>query len=386
MIYLDHNASTPVIPAAREAVLRALEIFGNPSSHHAPGRAARAIVEKAREAVAASIGARPPEIVFTSGGTEAAALGIAGLARAAGVRRAVTSPVEHRAVLEAAARFEVVLARPDPSGRTSPEALREALGSAGGAIVAIASASNEIGTKNDVAALAAVARERGARLFCDAVQSYGKEPLDVRALGADAVALSAHKIGGPKGAGALWIRPGVTIEPFFRGGPQEGGRRAGTENVPGIAGFGAAAAAIGERLAAAPRIRALRDRLREAILGALPPGAAIESGDREGGLGNTLHLCFREIDGDALRIALDLEGIAVSGGAACASGATEPSHVLLALGLSREEARAAIRFSLGIETAEAEIDAAAEAVVRHVKRMRARAARPASFSTDSVRG
>ncbi len=368
MIYLDHNATTPLVPAARAAVERALVAFGNPSSHHAAGRAARAIVEEAREAVAASIGASPAEIVFTSGGTEAVALGIVGLARAAGARRVVTSPVEHKAVLEAAAAAapEVVFARPDRAGRVRPEALAEALGG-GAAVVALQSASNEVGTRNEIPALAAVARRARALFFCDAIQSYGKEPLDVRTLGADAVALSAHKIGGPKGAGALWVRPGVPIEPLLRGGPQEAGRRAGTEAVPAIAGFGAAALALPDRLAAAPRVRALRDRLRAAILGAVD---AVTNGDPDGGLPNTLDLAFPGVDGDALRIALDLDGICVSGGAACASGATEPSHVLLALGLPRDLARAALRLSLGPETTEAEVDAAAAAIVRHVMRLR----------------
>lgn len=377
-IYLDHNATTPLGRAARAAIERALDTFGNPSSHHAAGRAARAIVEEAREAVAASIGARPPEIVFTSGGTESIALGLAGAARAAaregGGRppRIVTAPTEHPAVLATAEGlvaegFELVLAPVDEAGRTTGEALGRIV-APGGMLVALASASNETGTRNDIPALAAIAHAAGLRFLCDAVQSCGKEPLDVGALGADLVALSGHKIGGPKGVGALWVRPGIGLAPLLRGGPQEAERRAGTENVIGIAGFGAAAAALGERLAAMARVRVLRDRLWAAIVEGLGGGALV-NGDPQGGLPNTLNVSFPGVDGDALRIALDLDGIAVSGGAACASGATEPSHVLLALGRSEALARAAVRFSLGPETTEAEIDAAAAAVIGHVRRL-----------------
>ena len=375
MIYLDHNASTPLCPEARAAMLAALDLAGNPSSHHAAGRAARAAIEEARERVAASIGARPPEIVFTSGGTEAIALGIGGAARAARrPGRVVTSPCEHRAVLETAEallpdRFEIILTTIDEHGRTGPAALDAVLGQ-GALLVALASASNETGTRNPIAALAEAAHARGAPFFCDAVQSYGKEPLDVAALGADLVALSAHKIGGPKGAGALWVRSGTRLAPLLRGGPQEAERRAGTENVAGIAGFGAAALALPARLGAARRVRLLRDRLRSTIFDAFPEGGVLVNGDPDGGLPNTLNLSFLGVDGDALRIALDLDEIAVSGGAACASGATEPSHVLLALGRSEAEARSAVRFSLGPETEEGDVDAAAAAVIRLVRKLR----------------
>jgi cysteine desulfurase len=379
LIYLDHNASAPVIPAARDAMRRALEAAGTPSSHHAAGRAARAIVEEARERVAAAIGARPAEIVFTSGGTEAVALAVLGGARAAAAagrpRRVVVSPTEHACVLAAAETlraegFAVASAAVDAAGRTSADALTAALGAEGAALVAVASASNEIGTRNDILTLARLARARGALFACDAVQSLGKEPIDAGALGADFLALSAHKIGGPKGAGALYVREGSPLAPLLRGGPQEAERRAGTENVPGIAGFGAAALALPERLAAVPRLRALRDRLRAAILAAIPAGAAVESGDPAGGLANTLHLCFPGLDGDALRIALDLAGVAVSGGSACASGAHGPSHVLLAIGHSPALARTAVRISLGPENTAAEVEAAAGAIAAAVCRLR----------------
>jgi cysteine desulfurase len=373
-IYLDHNASAPLTRAARTAVEAALDLAGNPSSQHAAGRAARAVVEEARERVAAAIGARPAEIVFTSGGTEAIALGIAGAFHAAapGRRLVLSAPTEHPSVgaaLAGLAGARVGRAAIDAHGRTAPEALSRALEAEPALLVALASANNETGTRNDVAALARIAHERGALFFCDAVQSLGKEPLDARALGVDLLALSAHKIGGPKGVGALFVREGTPLHAQLRGGPQEAERRAGTENVAGIAGFGAAAKALPERISAMPRVRALRDRLAAALVGELTDTSVIRNGDPEGGLANTLNVSFRGVDGDALRIALDLDGIAVSGGSACASGAAGPSHVLLALGRDRELARAAVRFSLGLETTEADVDAAAEATVRHVRRL-----------------
>lgn len=377
MIYLDHNASTPLSAAARAAMEAALGIFGNPSSQHAAGRAAREIVEEARERVAAAIGARPAEVVFTSGGTEAVALGILGAARAAGVRRVITSPTEHASVLAAAETlagegFAVALPRVDEHGRTDAAALGRALDGGLAGLVVLASANNETGARNDVAGLARLAHEGGAAFVCDAVQSFGKEPLDVGALGADLVALSAHKIGGPRGAGALFVRGGTRLRALIAGGPQEALRRAGTENVGGIAGFGAAAGALPERLAAMPRVRALRDRLRDSLVRELTDARVIENGDPAGGLANTLNVSFRGVDGDALRIALDLDGIAISGGSACASGAAEPSHVLLAMGRDAALARSAVRFSLGPETTEAEIDAAGAATVRHVRRLACR--------------
>jgi cysteine desulfurase len=375
VIYLDHNATTPLLPSAREAALRALDTLGNPSSHHRAGRAARALVEEAREKVAASIGARPSEVVFTSGGTEAVALGLVGAAQAAraagGPARVVASRVEHACVLSALRRlvaegFEGLMPAVDEHGRATPDALAPLL-ARGAAVVALASANNETGVRNDVRALAALARERGALFFCDAVQSWGKEPLEVGSLGVDLLAISAHKAGGPKGAGALYVRAGTRLSPLLAG-TQESERRGGTENVPGIAGMGAAAERIFDRLAQMPRVARLRDRLLERLRAALPDLRV--HGDPAGGLANTLDVRVPGVDGDALRIALDLEGICVSGGSACASGAMRPSHVLTAIGLSEEEARGAVRFSLGPETTPADVDAAAEATARLARRIR----------------
>jgi len=376
MIYLDHNATTPVIPSARAAVMRALEVLGNPSSQHRAGRAARALIEEAREQVAASLGARPSEIVFTSGGTEAAALGITGGARAARAggkpARVVASRTEHTCVLNELRRlvgegFEGLMPAIDEAGRFGPAELAP-LVARGAALVAVASANNETGARQDVPRVAALARERGALVYCDAVQSWGKDAIEVHAWGVDLLGIAGHKAGAPKGIGALYVRAGTPLFPLLPGA-QESERRAGTENLPGIAGLGAAAAAIPERLREAARVRALRNRLLAALRAGAPDLQV--NGDPGSGLGNTLNAAFPGVEGDALRIALDLDGVCVSGAAACASGAVKPSHVLTAIGRSAEEARGAVRFSLGPETTEAEVDEAARVTLRHMARLRA---------------
>jgi cysteine desulfurase len=393
VIYLDHNATTPLHPEARAAAVRALEIVGNPSSHHAAGRAARRIVDEAREAVARAVGAEPAEIVFTSGGTEAAALGVVGaalaqrdLGRGAHV---LAGAAEHACVLESARflgplGFEVGIVPVDGAGRVRADAVAAAA-RADTVLLCVQSANNETGTENDVAALAGALRARAphALIFCDAVQSLGRRPVALarggdpeNELAFDLFALSAHKVHGPKGAGALVVRRGTPLSPLLRGGGQEALRRAGTENVPGIAGFGAAAALVPELVAvSAARVGPLRDALEARLRAGFPdllgngPGAG-----NPARLPNTLNVSFPGVDGDALRIALDLEGIAISGGPACASGATEPSHVLLALGRTRDEARSAVRFSLGVATTEADIERAASTTLRLALRMRDRAA------------
>lgn len=385
MIYLDHNATTPLHPRAREAVLAALDLVGNPSSHHAAGRAARKLVEDAREAVARAVSAEPAEVVFTSGGTEAIDLGMRGAARAARAarrgRHVLVGAAEHACVIAAARAlegdgFEVAVVPVDGDGRVRPEVLAAAA-RADTVVACVQSAGNETGAENEVPALAAALRARApqAVLLCDAVQTLGRRPLDVRALGADLVALSAHKAHGPKGVGALVVRRGTALEPVLRGGGQERERRAGTENVPGIAGFGAAASIAPELVEAqSARVRPLRDalhaRLREGIPDLIVNGPPL---DDQGRLPNTVNVSFPGIDGDTLRIALDLEGVCVSGGSACASGASEPSHVLLALGRTRDEARAAVRYSLGAGTTPAEIETAASATLEIVNRLRTRA-------------
>lgn len=321
-IYLDHNATTPLHPAARAAMVAALDDFGNPSSLHAEGRRARDAVERARAEVARAVGARREEIVFTSGGTEAN-----NLALRLG-RRVVVSAIEHPSVLgaaDAATRVPV-----DRAGRVDLDAL-EALVD-GETLVSVQLANHEIGVVQDLPAIVERARRRGARVHTDAVQALGKLPVDVRALGVDALTVSAHKIGGPKGAGALFVRDGLDVPPLVHGGHQERERRPGTENVVGIVGFGAACAAL------APATAELRDRF-EAGAGALGARVASAAAPR---VPTTSYVAFDGVPGELLMQALDLDGVAVSTGAACSSGSLEPSPVLRAIGFSE-----GIRVSFG---------------------------------------
>jgi len=344
VIYLD-NASTTRL---HHDVIKAMESapFGNPSSLHAAGRSARKAVEDAREAVASLLGVDPKEIVFTSGATEAdnLALSIPG--------GKVVSAIEHPAVLEAAE--EGVRIPVDANGLIDVLAFEKAVDGAG--VASVMTGNNEVGTIQPVRDLAAICRRRGVLFHTDAAQANGK--IDLRGLGADLVTLSAHKMNGPKGVGALWIRKGVAIRARQVGGGQEFERRAGTENVAAIVGFGAAA-----RLKR-PDVGPLRDRLWRAIQ-TIP-----DSRLNGGGMAPILNVGFRGVDGEAVVIALDAAGVCVSSGSACASQSLEPSHVLLAMGRSAEEARGSIRFSLGIDTTEAEIDGAAIATAKVVARLR----------------
>jgi cysteine desulfurase len=389
-IYLDNNATTAPLPEVREAVARALLDAGNPSSSHASGRAARAMLSDAREAVAALLGADPRDVVFTSGGTEADNLAVLGGARAAAAagapRRAVASAVEHPAVEEALERlagegFEVVRAAVDGDGLPDPAAVAAAA-SPGASLVALILAQNETGGILPVREAFAAARERAplARLHVDAVQAFGKLPFSPASLGADTVAVSAHKIHGPKGIGALWVRPGREPIPRALGGKQERGLRTGTENVPGAAGFGAAARAAlrdgTERAARAARLGALLEE------GALRiPGARRNGPSLPRRLPGTLNVSFDGVRGDLLLLALDAEGIEVSTGSACASGAPTPSRVLLALGLGADRARGAVRLSAGALTTEDEVRAAIAALDAAVRRLAdgARSAIPPGF-------
>lgn len=373
-IYLDHNATTPLHPAAREAMLPLLgETFGNPSSIHGFGQQARRALDGARQRVAAAIGAAPDEIVFTSGGTEADNLAVLGAARALGPgARLVASPVEHQAVrnaCEAAAALGVQVREcpVDASGRVVPDALLSAVGPR--TLVTVMLASNDLGTLQDIAGLAPEIRARGGLLHTDAVQAFGKVPLDVTALGVDLLSLSAHKVGGPKGAGALYVRRGTAVTPLTHGGHQERRLRAGTENLPGIAGFGAACErAVPERLAAAPAIRALRDRLQAALLGAVEDIQM--HGHPEARLPNTLYVTLGGVSGETLVMALDLAGVAASTGAACASGLGEPSYVLAALGVPRERHLCSLRLSLGPDTNVEQVDRVAGLLPGLVARIR----------------
>ena len=368
-VYLDHNATTPTRREVVEAMAAACrELPGNPSSTHAAGRAARTAIEAARAEVAALVGATAEEIVFTSGGTEGNALALRGLLRAAR-GHVVSSPLEHPSVLAALAGegAEVTLIEVGADGTITPAALRAAL-RPGTSLVTLALANHEIGNVYDVATLARIAHEAGALFHADAVQAAGKLAVDVAALGVDALTLSAHKLYGPKGVGAVYLRRGAPFAPLDAGGHQERERRGGTENVAGIVGFGVAARAARAELASdAARIAGLRDRL-EARLLALP--GARRHGDAAARLPGTLNVGFAGVAGQFLAAALDADGICVSTGAACTSGSLGPSQVLLALGLAREQAGEAVRFGLGRDNTEADIERAADVVSAVVARVR----------------
>lgn len=348
-VYLDYNATAPVLPAAAEAVEAALRQPGNPSSVHGFGRAARAAMEDAREAVARLVGVAPAQVVFTSGGTEAAALAL----HAYRHRPAVVSAIEHPCVLEAlpdAERLPV-----DRHGVADLDWLAARLRrDPVPAVVAVMLANNETGVLQPVAEVAALARAAGAAVFCDAVQGPGKVAVDFFALGVDLLTLSAHKLGGPQGVGALVVRAPETLAPLVVGGGQERGRRGGTQNGPGIAGFGAAARAIaaGECV---PCLTDLRDRLESGIRRLAPQ--AVIWGEGAARLPNTTCVGLPGIDQQRALMALDLAGVAVSAGSACSSGKLAPSHVLTAMGAAPAEAREAIRVSLGWRSSAADVDA-----------------------------
>jgi cysteine desulfurase len=373
-VYLDHNATTPLAPEVVDACSEALREFGNPSSLHWFGQTARAAIDDARGQVAALIGATPQEVVFTSSGTEADNLALRGVALGArpGRRKIVYASIEHHAVLHTARAlaeegWPVESARALPDGRVDLDDL-EAKVDGETALVAVMLANNETGVVQPLDAVVALARRHGAMVFCDAVQGAGKLPLDVSGLGVDLLALSAHKIYGPKGVGALYVKRGTRMKALLRGGSQEKGRRAGTENVPGIVGFGRAASrarsGLGEEAA---RVGALRDRLETRLLGI--PGTE-RNGDPPR-VANTTNVSFGGADAESLLMALDLMGVAVSTGAACAAGAVEPSHVLRAMRLPPRRVQASIRFSLGRGTTAEEVDLAVEAVATALERQRA---------------
>ena len=360
-IYLDHNATTPLRDEVVEAMTRALrDCFGNPSSVHAEGAAARAAVERARERCAALVGAAPEEIVFTSGASEANNAALHGALGAAGTGAAlVTTAAEHPSVEEPAAALEgrghrVTRVPVDAEGRVLEDAFREAL-AAPVQLVSVLLANNETGVIQDAGALAALCRERGAPLHLDATQAVGKIPVDLAALGADLLSASAHKLGGPKGVGCLVRRRGLDLEPWLRGGAQERGRRGGTENVAGIVGFGVACElAAGELGVRAAEWGRLRDRLWQGIREKVP--RVRRNGSERHVLPNTLSVELEGAEGELLLQALDLEGVAVSAGAACHSGSLTPSPVLVAMGRSPEQARSSLRFSVGHGVSEAQID------------------------------
>lgn len=374
MIYLDNNSTTPVDAVAIDAMSRCMrEEWGNPSSSHLAGQRARRAVEQARERVAALIGARPREIIFTSGGTEADNLAILGTLAANTTRRhVILSAVEHAAVITlcerlAAERYRVSFAPVNTMGALDCAAL-EKLIDADTALVCVMLANNETGVIMDAARAAEIAHAAGAVLLVDAVQAIGKIPVDVGAIGADLLALSAHKFHGPKGIGALYVKPGTRLRSQHVGGHQERDIRPGTENVAGIVGMGAAAEVAGRELANAPaRMSRLRDKLEAAILQAIP-GAMVNGGGAPR-LCNTTNIAFPGLEAEALIIALSEAGICVSAGSACASGSMEPSHVLKAMGVAPAMARGSIRFSLSRLTTDTEVDSAIEHIIRAARKV-----------------
>jgi cysteine desulfurase len=376
--YFDHNATTPVSPEVLEALEPVLrEVYGNPSSIHHYGQAAKQRLEEARRQVAALIRAEPQEIVLLSGGTEADNLAILGTVRNSPrpERHVITTTIEHPAVLGACAQLEregaaVTYVRVGSDGVADPEDVHRALRPET-VLISVMHANNELGTVQPIAEIARLAHEAGAVFHSDGVQALGKVPVDLAGLGVDLYSMSGHKIYAPKGVGALYARQGTALAPILFGGRHERGRRAGTENVAGAVALGRAAEWLKENLdAEAARVRALRDRLERGILGRVP---AVEvNGGQAPRTPNTTSIRFDGIQGEALVIALDLKGFAVSSGAACSSGAVEPSHVLTAIGLPPDQGRATIRFSLGRSNTAEQVDALVEAVAElaaHLRRV-----------------
>lgn len=390
--YLDHAATTPMRPQAVAALAEEAAGVGNPSSVHQAGRAARKVVEEARELVADRLGAHPTEVVFTSGGTEADNLAVRGLPGATGAtgrRRVLTSAVEHHAVLDPAgwlaerAGADVVVLPVDAAGAVRLDALGEALagGRGAGAVVSVMWANNEVGTVQPVRRVAELAREHGALAHSDAVQAVGRLPVDFAASGLAAMTVSAHKLGGPVGVGALVVRRGVGLEPLVRGGGQERGLRPGTVPTALIRSFAVALdLATAEREAEAARLAALRDALVAGVLREVPD-AVVRGPWPDGGTGaqgwtrlpGNAHLTFPGCDSEALLFGLDRAGVAASAGSACQAGVQQASHVLAAMGVPEAEARGAVRFSLGWTSTAADVEAVLAVIGRVVAMARAAA-------------
>jgi cysteine desulfurase len=372
-IYLDNNATTPVLPEVFEAMRPYFsELFGNASSIHHHGQQTRSAVEDARESVAALLGCQASEIVFTSGGTEADNLAIAGLVAAGD--HIITSSIEHHAVLLACRHLEevgcdVTVLPVDGRSLVDPGDVRRAL-RPNTKLISVMMANNETGVLQPVEEIGRIAAEAGVYFHTDAVQAAAKVVIDVQKIGCHALSISGHKIHAPQGVGALYVRKGTRLQPLFYGGRHERSRRAGTENVPGIVGLGKAAELAKDALDRGDdrKMSALRDRLQQGILAQVEEAGV--NGDGATRVPNTTNIHFDHIDGEALVIALDLKGAAVSTGAACSSGAIEPSHVLVAMGLRTDQARASIRFSLGKQTTAEDIDIALALVPETVARLR----------------
>ena len=372
-VYLDNNATTPVLPEVFEAMRPYFgEHFGNASSIHHHGQETRAAVESARESVAGLLGCTASEVIFTSGGTESDNLAIAGLVKAGD--HVITSGIEHHAVLHAAKNLEqigceVTVLPADGRGLVDPDDVKRGLRPAT-KLITVMMANNETGVLQPVEEIGKLAAEAEVLFHTDAVQAAGKVPIDVKRMHCHALSISGHKLHGPQGTGALFLKKGTQLQPLFHGGRHERSRRAGTENVPGIVGLGKAAKLASESFnnGAIERLAAMRDRLQRVVLSCIE-GTTV-NGDGAPRVPNTANIRFDDIEGESLVIALDLKGLAVSTGAACSSGAIEPSHVLIALGLRPEQARASIRFSLGKQTTEEDIDFAIQLLPETVARLR----------------
>ncbi len=373
-VYLDNNATTPVLPAVFEAMRPYFgERFGNASSIHHHGQETRAAVEDARESVAQLLGCTDAEIVFTSGGTESDNLAVAGWVAAGD--HVITSSVEHHAVLHACKHLEtigceVTILPVDGRGLIDPGDVRRAL-RPNTKLVSVMMANNETGVLQPVEEIGKIASEAKVLFHTDAVQAAAKVAIDVRQIGCDALSISGHKIHAPQGVGALYVKKGTRIQPLFHGGRHERSRRAGTENVPGIVALGKAAEIAKQALDRGDdkKMATMRDRLERGILARVDEARVNGEGAQR--VPNTTNIRFDHIEGESLVIALDLKGLAVSTGAACSSGAIEPSHVLIAMGLLPDQARSSIRFSLGKQTTDAEIDLALALVPEAVARLRA---------------
>jgi cysteine desulfurase len=375
-IYLDHNATTPILPEVLAAMMPYLtEEFGNASSIHTYGQKARGAVEQARLSVAELLGASEAEITFNSGGTESNNQSILGAVGAApGARKhVITSAIEHAAVLDTCKALvdqgvEVTFLPVNREGLVNPEEVQHAIRPET-VLITIMLANNETGTIEPIEKIGKIAGEKGIAFHTDAVQAAGKIPIDVESLGVHLLSISAHKFGGPKGVGALYVRKGRQLRPLMYGGHSERDRRPGTENVAGIAGMGKAAEIARLRLSdEARRVQAMRDRLERGLLDRVPQSRVNSANAPR--TPNTSNITFPFVEGEAMVIALDLRGIACSTGAACSSGAVEPSHVLTALGLAAEDARATLRLSLGHQTKEEEIDYALETIPAVIERLR----------------
>jgi cysteine desulfurase len=378
MHYLDHAATTPVLPEVADAVASVMtQDFGNPSSVHAAGRRARAVVEDARERVALAIGASPAEVVFTGGGTEADNLALKGAAaklRGNGDHVVVTA-FEHHAVLDAAHALErdgfEVTVLPVPSTGVVDADDVAAVVRRGTILVSVMAVNNEIGTVQPVRDVVTAVKSANPRtvVHTDAVQALGNMPVDVHAWGVDLAAFAAHKLGGPKGVGALFVRSSVAVEPLIHGGGQERGLRSGTLNAAGIAGFGVAAEIAAKEVhEKSERLGALRARLLDGIRAIVPD--VVVNGELERRVAGNLNVCIPRADGETLLLLLDEQGIACSSGSACASGALDPSHVLLSIGVSRALAKGSLRFSLGRPSTKADVDAVIDALPDVVERAR----------------